>query len=68
MAFIKLSTHFSEMDSMNVPMDNSTMSLVNQSISLKECLDLSGKVLDRFFAADDLFPTLLDKMHIAHNG
>lgn len=68
MAFIKLSFNFSEMDSMNVPMDNSNMSFVNQSISVKECLDLSGKVLDRFFAADDSFPTLLDKMQISHNG
>lgn len=59
------------MDSMmNVsrPMDNSTMSMVNQSISTKECLDLSGKMLDRFFAADDSFPTLVDKMQITKSG
>lgn len=58
------------MDSMNVSrtMDNSAISIVNQSISVKECLDLSGKVLDRYFAADDSFPTLLDKMQISQNG
>lgn len=59
------------MDSiMNVSrsMDNSTMSMVNQSISTKECLDLSGKMLDRFFIADDSFPTLLDKMQITKSS
>lgn len=49
-------------------MDNSTMSMVNQSISTKECLDLSGKMLDRFFIADDSFPTLLDKMQLTKNS
>lgn len=49
-------------------MDNSTMSIVNQSISPKECLDLSGKMLDRFFTVDDSFPTLVDKMQITKNS
>jgi len=49
-------------------MDNSTMSMVNQTISTKESLDLSGKMLDKFFAADDSFPTLIDKMHITNSG
>jgi len=49
-------------------MDNSTMSMVNHSISAKECLDLSGKMLDRFFMADDAFPTLVDKMQISKSG
>jgi len=40
------------------------MSIINQSISVKDSLDLSGKMLDRYFAADDSFPTLLDKMQI----
>lgn len=48
--------------------DNSTMSMVNQSISTKECLDLSGKMLDRFFVADDSFPTLVDKMQITKSS
>lgn len=59
------------MDSfMNVSrtMDNSTMSMVNQTISTKECLDLSGKMLDKFFSADDLFPSLVDKMQITASG
>lgn len=59
------------MDSfMNVSrtMDNSTMSVVNQSISTKECLDLSGKMLDKFFLADDSFPSLVDKMQINKSG
>jgi len=38
--------------------------MINQSISAKDSLDLSGKMLDRYFAADDSFPTLLDKMQI----
>lgn len=49
-------------------MDTSTLSSMNQSISAKECLDLSGKMLDRFFAADDSFPTLVDKMQITKSG
>lgn len=49
-------------------MDNSTMSIVNQSISPKECLDLSGKMLDRFFTVDDSLPTLVDKMQITKNS
>lgn len=49
-------------------MDNSTMSMVSQSISAKESLELSGKMLDRFFTADNLFPTLIDKMQITKNG
>lgn len=44
-------------------LDNS-LSMINQSISAKDSLDLSGKMLDRYFAADDSFPTLLDKMQI----
>lgn len=54
--------NFAEMDSMNVSrgMDN--------SISLKESLDLSGKFLDSFFIADNSFPTLLDKMQLSQNG
>jgi len=44
-------------------MDNS-ISMINQSISAKDSLDLSGKMLDRFFAADDSFPTLIEKMQI----
>lgn len=44
------------------------MSMVNQSISAKESLELSGKMLDRFFAADNSFPTLIDKMQITKNG
>lgn len=58
------------MDStMNVsrPMDNS-MSMINQSISTKDSLDLSGKMLDRFFSADDSFPTLLEKMQITKSS
>lgn len=50
------------------PMDSSTMSMVNQSISTKESLDLSGKMLDRFFVVDDSFPTLVDKMQIDKSG
>lgn len=53
---------------MSRPMDSSTMSLVNQSISAKESLDLSGKMLDRFFVVDDSFPTLVDKMQIDKSG
>lgn len=53
---------------MSRPMDTSTMSMVNQSISVKESLDLSGKMLDRFFVADDSFPTLVDKMQITKSG
>lgn len=49
-------------------MDNSAMSMANQSLSVKEHLDLSGKMLDRFFIADDSFPTLVDKMQINKNG
>lgn len=58
------------METMSVSrtLDNSTMSMVNQSISSKESLDLSGKMLDRFFAADDSFPTLVDKMQITKSG
>lgn len=59
------------MDSiMNVSrsIDNSSVSLANQSISPKDCLDLSGKMLDRFFIADDSFPTLIDKMQISKSG
>lgn len=59
------------MDSiMNVSrsMDNSSVSIVNQSITTKECLDLSGKMLDRFFAIDNSFPTLVDKMQITKNS
>ncbi|XP_025209018.1 nuclear pore complex protein Nup155-like isoform X2 [Melanaphis sacchari] len=48
-------------------MDNS-MSMINQSISTKDSLDLSGKMLDRFFAADDSFPTLLEKMQITKSS
>lgn len=44
------------------------MSMANQSLSLKEHLDLSGKMLDRFFIADDSFPTLVDKMQITESG
>lgn len=40
------------------------MSMKNQSLSAKDSLDLSGKMLDRFFAADDSFPTLVEKMQI----
>lgn len=47
-------------------MDNST--IANQSISAKDCLDLSGKMLDRFFLADDSFPTLLSKMQVNKGG
>lgn len=53
---------------MSRPMDSSTMSMVNQSISAKESLDLSGKMLDRFFVVDDSFPTLVDKMQIDKSG
>lgn len=59
------------MDSlMNVSrtMDNSTMSMVNQTISTKECLDLSGRMLDKLFLADDSFPSLVDKMQINKTG
>ncbi|CAI6369245.1 unnamed protein product [Macrosiphum euphorbiae] len=49
------------------PMDNS-MSMINQSISTKDSLDLSGKMLDRFFAADDSFPTLIEKMQITKSS
>lgn len=53
------------MDStLNVPRSMDTMSMNNQSISAKDSLDLSGKMLDRFFAADDSFPTLVEKMQI----
>lgn len=53
---------------MSRPMDSSTMSMVNQTISAKESLDLSGKMLDRFFVVDDSFPTLVDKMQIDKSG
>jgi len=45
-----------------------TMSMKNQSLSAKDSLDLSGKMLDRFFAADDSFPTLVEKMQINKNS
>lgn len=48
-------------------MDNS-VSMINQSISAKDSLDLSGKMLDRFFAADDSFPTLIEKMQITKSS
>jgi len=48
-------------------MDNS-MSMINHSISAKDSLDLSGKMLDRFFAADDSFPTLIEKMQITKSS
>lgn len=55
--------------SMNISrsMDNS-MSMINQSISAKDSLDLSGKILDKFFAADDSFPTLVEKMQITKSS
>jgi len=59
------------MDSMmNVSrtMDKTPMSMINQSISVKDCLDLSGKMLDRYFSLDDSYPTLVDKMQIAKSG
>ncbi|XP_027852690.1 nuclear pore complex protein Nup155-like [Aphis gossypii] len=57
------------MDStMNISRSVDTMSMINQSISAKDSLDLSGKMLDRFFAADDSFPTLVDKMQITKNS
>lgn len=49
-------------------MDNSTMSMANQSISAKDCLDISGKMLDRFFLVDDSYPTLLSKMQVNKGG
>lgn len=58
-----------KMDStMNISRSVDTMSMINQSISAKDSLDLSGKMLDRFFAADDSFPTLVDKMQITKNS
>lgn len=58
-----------KMDStMNISRSVDTMSMINQSISAKDSLDLSGKMLDRFFAADDSFPTLLEKMQITKNS
>ncbi|XP_015372250.1 PREDICTED: nuclear pore complex protein Nup155-like [Diuraphis noxia] len=48
-------------------MDNS-ISMISQSISAKDSLDLSGKMLDRFFAADDSFPTLIEKMQITKSS
>jgi len=57
------------MDStMNISRSVDTMSMINQSISAKDSLDLSGKMLDRFFAADDSFPTLVEKMQITKNS
>jgi len=49
-------------------MDKTPMSMINQSISVKDCLDLSGKMLDRYFSLDDSYPTLVDKMQIAKSG
>lgn len=58
-----------KMDStMNISRSVDTMSMVNQSISAKDSLDLSGKMLNRFFAADDSFPTLVEKMQITKNS
>ncbi|XP_050544932.1 nuclear pore complex protein Nup155 isoform X2 [Daktulosphaira vitifoliae] len=48
-------------------LDNSSVSIANQSIATKESLELSGKMLDKFFLVDDSFPTLFDKMHIVNN-
>jgi len=48
-------------------MDNS-ISMINQSISSKDSLDLSGKMLDRFFVADDSFPTLVEKMQLTKSS
>jgi len=58
-----------KMDStMNISRSVDTMPMINQSISAKDSLDLSGKMLDRFFAADDSFPTLVEKMQITKNS
>lgn len=58
-----------KMDStMNISRSVDTMSMVNQSISAKDSLDLSGKMLNRFFVADDSFPTLVEKMQITKNS
>lgn len=57
------------MDStLNVSRSVDTMSTKNQSIPVKDSLDLSGKMLDRFFAADDSFPTLVEKMQITKSS
>jgi len=57
------------MDStLNVSRSEDTMSMINQSTSTKDSLDLSGKMLDRFFAADDSFPTLVEKMQITKSS
>nr|BAH72147.1 ACYPI007929 [Acyrthosiphon pisum] len=57
------------MDStLNVSRSVDTMSMINQSTSIKDSLDLSGKMLDRFFAADDSFPTLVEKMQITKSS
>ncbi|XP_050420634.1 nuclear pore complex protein Nup155 isoform X2 [Adelges cooleyi] len=49
-------------------MDNSSVSLANQSITTKESLELSGKMLDKFFIIENSFPTLFDKMQIVNNS
>ncbi|XP_060869105.1 nuclear pore complex protein Nup155-like isoform X2 [Metopolophium dirhodum] len=57
------------MDStLNVSRSVDTMSMINQSTATKDSLDLSGKMLDRFFAADDSFPTLVEKMQITKSS
>lgn len=48
-------------------MENSSVSITNQSITTKESLELSGKMLDKYFSLDDSYPTLIDKMHIVNN-
>lgn len=54
------------MMNVSISLDNSTMATVN--LSTKECLDLSGKMLDKFFEADNVFPSLVDKMQITESG